>query len=100
MGGLGGWWRIGLSMLWLLFVCYPDPRVLWRAAQRTVRPPIDPTAVRQWAATLPDDPTQIEAAVLARLPYAVPWQAAGAPWPFPSRAEPLGTAPAGSEAHA
>ncbi len=83
------WWRIGFSALWLLFVCYPDPRVLWRAIQRTVRPPIDPAAVRRWAVTLPDDPAQIEQAVLSRLQYAVPWQSAGVPWTIASPAEAL-----------
>ena len=86
---MSGWWRLGLSVFWLLIVCYPDPRVLWRAIEHTVHPPVDPDAVRQWAATLPDDPAQIEQAVLARLQYAVPWRSAGVPWSFASPAESL-----------
>lgn len=84
-----GWWRAGLTLLWVLFVCYPDPQVLWRSVQHTVQPPIDPEAVRSWAATLPDDPAQIEQAVLVRLKYAVPWESTGVPWSFVSPAEAL-----------
>ena len=82
-------WRVGLSLLWLLVVCYPDPRVLVSAIQHTVQPPIDTDAVRDWAATLPDDPARIEQAVLERLKYAVPWQSAGVPWTFATPAEAL-----------
>src|SRR3954465_15073110 len=84
-----GWWRIGFSVVWLLVVCYPDPRVLWRAVVHTAQPPIDPAAVRPWAATLPDDPAQIEQAVLARLQYAVPWRSPGVPWSIASPGEAL-----------
>jgi len=82
-------WRAVLAMGWLFLVCYPDPRVLWRSIEHTMQPPVDPDAVRSWAATLPDNPAQIEQAVLDRLKYAVPWQFAGVPWSFVSPAEAL-----------
>src|SRR5919198_677077 len=28
---MSGWWRLGLSVFWLLVVCYPDPRVPWQS---------------------------------------------------------------------
>ncbi len=86
-GRLSG--QIALSLVWLLLVCYPDPRVLWRAIRYTITPPIDPEAVRSWARTLPDDPKLIEARVLERIQYAVPWQTSGVPWSVPSPAEAL-----------
>ena len=87
--GMVLWWRVALAATWLFVVCYPDPRVLWRSIQHTVQPPVDAEAVRSWAATLPDNPAQIEQAVLDRLKYAVPWQFAGVPWSFVSPAEAL-----------
>jgi hypothetical protein len=81
------WLRLGVSLLWLLLVCYPDPRVLWRSAANAIQPAVDPGAVREWAQSLPDDPTLIERAVLARIQYAIPWQKDGVPWTFPTPAE-------------
>ena len=97
---MSGSLRLALSFFWLLFVCYPDPRVLWQSIVYTARPPVDPAAVRVWAATLPDDPAQIEQAVLARLHYAVPWQSAGVPWKIASPAEALATGLGDCEARA
>jgi hypothetical protein len=57
----------------------------------TVRPPVDPEAVREWARALPDDPAQIERAVLDRIRYAVPWQKDGVPWSFPAPAQIMAT---------
>ena len=76
--------RVALSGLWALGVCYPDPRVLWQAILNAWRPPIDGSAVQDWARTLPDDPAAIEQAVHQRVQYAVPWQTLGVPWAFPS----------------
>ena len=81
--------RVALSALWALWVCYPDPRVLWAAVRNTWRPPIDAGAVTDWARTLPDDPAEIERAVHERVRYAVPWQSAGVPWAFPGPAQTL-----------
>jgi hypothetical protein len=82
-------WLIALaSLVWVLFVLYPNPTVLVRAIANAVDPRIEPEAVAAWAAELPDDPAAIEAAVLGRyVPYAVPWQAYGVPWYFPTTAE-------------
>jgi hypothetical protein len=77
-------------LLWTLIALYPNPLMLYTSAQRAWSPPIDPQAVRQLAATLPDDPRAIEAAVDTTLVhYAVPWETHGVPWYFPSAAEVL-----------
>jgi hypothetical protein len=77
-------------LLWTLIVLYPSPFMLYISAQRAWSPPIEPQAVRYLAATLPNDPRAIEAAVNTTLvPYAVPWQTYGVPWYFPSAAEVL-----------
>jgi hypothetical protein len=81
--------RLALTAVWALFVCYPDPRVLWAAIRHTARPPVDAEAVREWARTLPDDPAAIERAVLERVQYAVPWQSWGVPWVFAAPAQTL-----------
>ena len=51
---------------------------------------VDADAVRALAATLPDDPQQIENAVLTRIvPYGLPWDVYGVPWYYPTPAEVL-----------
>lgn len=76
-----------MTAVWTLFVCYPDPRVLWAAIRHTAKPPVDAAAVAEWAKTLPDDPVAIERAVLERVRYAVPWQSWGVPWVFAAPAQ-------------
>jgi hypothetical protein len=77
-------------LLWTLLVLYPNPFMLYVSAQRAWSPPIDLQIGRQLAASLPDDPRAIEAAVNTTLvPYAVPWETHGVPWYFPSAAEVL-----------
>jgi hypothetical protein len=83
--------RLLLLSLWALLVCYPDPGLLREAILHTWRPPIDGAAVRDWARELPDDPRQIEAAVLQRVRYAVPWETDGVPWALPLPARTLAT---------
>jgi hypothetical protein len=76
------------SLAWAMAVLYPNPALLARAVVNARDPDIDPAAVAAWAATLPDDPEAVEAAVLGRyVPYAVPWQTRGVPWYFPTTAE-------------
>ncbi len=79
-----------LTLLWTLFVLYPNPARLVVSTVHAWNPVIDPDAVRDLAATLPDDPRLIEAAVNSTLvPYAVPWESYGVPWYFPTPAEVL-----------
>jgi hypothetical protein len=79
---------IFLFVAWTLVMLYPDPTLLVRSVQHTLRPPVQPEAVAALAAQLPDDPKAIEAYVLDRqVPYAYDWQTAGAPWYFPTTAE-------------
>jgi hypothetical protein len=93
-------WRVCLAKIRLendpgscsgsLIGLYPNPLMLYTSAQRAWSPPIDPQTVRHLAATLPDDPHLIEAAVNTTLvPYTVPWQTHGVPWYFPNAAEVL-----------
>ncbi len=77
-------------LLWTLFVLYPNPLKLVVSLQRAWNPPVDPVAVHELAAGLPDDPKRIEALVNSSIvPYAVPWQTYGVPWYFPTPAEVL-----------
>ena len=80
-------WRLGLAIAWAVSVCYPNPGVLVRSIQNAWRPVIDAESVREWALTLPANPRQIEASVLERITYAVPWETDGVPWTFPTPAE-------------
>ncbi len=78
-------------LLWTLIVLYPESaHALHLGATRLVAPDRSRGKVRHLAATLPDDPRLIEAAVNTTLvPYAVPWQTHGVPWYFPNAAEVL-----------
>lgn len=75
----------GLLLLWTLVVLYPNPLLLLHSAERAFSPQLDVEVVRDLAATLPDDPRQIEAIVNSELvPYEVPWQTYSVPWYFPT----------------
>lgn len=79
-----------LAFSWVLVALYPDPGVLVRSVRHIARPSVDPEAVADLAARLPDDPRRIEAYVLRRqIPYAYDWQSAGVPWYFPTTREAL-----------
>src|SRR3954453_5214678 len=81
---------LGLLLLWTLLVLYPNPLMLGRAVAQSWTPVVDADAVRALAATLPDDPAQIENAVLTRIvPYGLPWEVWGVPWYYPTPAEVL-----------
>jgi len=74
----------------MLLVLYPDPARLASSIGRAWSPPVDPLAVRELAAQLPDDPAQIERIVNSTLvPYAVPWETYSVPWYFPTPREVL-----------
>ena len=78
----------GLILVWVFFALYPDPSVLVRSIENIRRPNVDPAAVQQLAATLPNDPRVIEQIVLDRLvPYQYDWRVNGVPWYFPTTAE-------------
>ena len=79
-----------LVLGWLLVALYPHPSVLIRSISNFRAPDVDAPAVRDLAATLPDDPRLIEQAVLDRIvPYAYDWQVSGVPWYFPTTSEAL-----------
>ena len=79
-----------LLLLWTLLVLYPNPQRLIVSVPRAWTPAVDAAAVRELAATLPDDPRAIETFVNTNLvPYAVPWQTYGVPWYVPTVSEVL-----------
>lgn len=79
-----------LLLLWTLLVLYPNPQRLIVSVPRAWTPPVDAAAVRELAATLPDDPRVIESFVNTTLvSYAVPWQTYGVPWYVPTVSEVL-----------
>ncbi len=79
-----------LLLVWTILALYPNPLMLARAVPQAWTPVVDPEAVRAVADSLPNDPKQIEAAVLTTVvPYGVPWEVYGVPWYFPTPAEVL-----------
>ena len=76
-------------LLWLGFTLYPDPRVLFVSVRRLASPPVDAEAVRDLAATLPDDPAAIEAFSTDYVKYAYAWDLYRLPWYFPTVQEVL-----------
>lgn len=79
-----------LFFTWVLVVLYPDPGVLVSSIRNLSSPDPDAVAARALAAGLPDDPGEIERAVLADVvPYASDWDVDGVPWSFPSAARAL-----------
>lgn len=79
---------IFLAVAWALVMLYPDPGMLVRSVRNVVRPQIEPQAVAELAARLPDDPRAVEAYVLdQQVPYAYDWQSADVPWYFPTTTE-------------
>lgn len=79
-----------LVAVWVLVVLYPDPSLLLSSVRHLSSPDADPGAAQALAATLPDDPREIERLVLADVvPYASDWETDGVPWSFPSAAQAL-----------
>jgi hypothetical protein len=84
-----------LALLWLIFgwlfvVLYPDPTLLVRSIGNIIHPDVDAAAVQGVAASLPNDPKLIEAAVLTKIvPYAYDWKVNSVPWYFPTASEAL-----------
>ncbi len=91
-------WRVSLKRrllmlvfmaLWTGMVLYPDPRVLVTSLRRLAHPPVDVAAVRDIAATLPDDAAAIEAYSQKYVKYEYAWKLYGKPWYFPTVREVL-----------
>lgn len=79
-----------LMLAWAFVTLYPDPGVLVSSVRNLLAPRADARAAQALAATLPDDPREVERRVLADVvPYASDWEAAGVPWSFPSAAQAL-----------
>lgn len=78
-----------LLPLWVLLVLYPNPLKLAVSLHRLASPRVDPGAVASLAAALPQEPAEIEAAVLEALPYRYDWEAYSMPWYYPTVTEAL-----------
>lgn len=78
-----------LTLLWVLFVLYPNPLNLVASLQRILNPDIDPVSVERLSRGLPSDPVAIESTVLERIPYRYDWEVYGMPWYFPTVEEVL-----------
>lgn len=80
---------IALAALFLIawLVLYPDPRPLFSSVSRMFYPPIDPAAVTELAATLPDDAAAIEIFSQEYVPYRTAWELYGLPWYYPTVGE-------------
>lgn len=70
--------------LWIGAVVYPDPRPLFTSIDRLEHPPVDPSAVAEIAAALPDDYKAIEDFARDYIPYTPAWTVYGLPWYFPT----------------
>ncbi len=78
-----------ILILWILFVLYPHPAKLFISIHRVIRFEIDTGAVAFMLSELPSEPAAIEAAILAKIPYAYDWVTYGVPWYFPTVEETL-----------
>jgi len=82
--------RLLLAAVWVLFVLYPNPVMLVRSIDHVLHPDVDAQAAAPLAATMPDDPRQIERRVLGdAVPYEYDWRVDGVPWYFPTTREAL-----------
>ena len=78
-----------MLVLWILFVLYPNPLNLPVSIERVFDLDIDPGAVESIAGDFPSAPTDIEKAVLDRIPYRYDWEVYSVPWYFPTVGEVL-----------
>lgn len=80
---------LALLAAWTGLVLYPNPLPLVSSLGRLFHPPIDPTAVAQIAASLPDDYAAVETYSRSRVPYRTAWDLYGQFWYFPTVQETL-----------
>ena len=73
-----------IFILWIIFVLYPNPLNFIISLQRVFNFDADPGAVEYMLNDLPSDPTAIEEAVKAIIPYRHDWALYGMPWYFPT----------------
>jgi len=73
-----------LLILWIVFVLYPNPLNFVISIERVRAFEVDPYAIEPMLSELPFDPTSVEKAVLARIPYRHDWEVYGMPWYCPT----------------
>jgi hypothetical protein len=83
--------HVGLALLWLLLVCYPNPWVFVRNFVRYAQFPVDPGVARSVAFPVPKSPVAMEEAVLRNVRYEYDWRQYGVPWYVPTPAEVVAT---------
>jgi hypothetical protein len=76
-----------LAVVWVGAVVYPDPRPFVESIRRLQDPPVDPAAVSEMAAGLPDDYAAIESFSADYVDYKTAWEVYDLPWYFPTVAE-------------
>ncbi|SCZ10441.1 hypothetical protein [Alkaliphilus peptidifermentans] len=76
-------------LIWILFTLYPNPYKLGVSILRLYRPAINIDAVEDLLREAPDDPAEIEAYVLEKIPYQFDWSTYGVPLYFPTAEEVL-----------
>lgn len=78
-----------ITLLWILFVLYPNPLQLGRSVHRILQPPVNPDMVSWLVEQAPEQPRAVEDYVLTAFPYQYDWQTYGMPWYFPTLEEAL-----------
>jgi hypothetical protein len=78
---------VGLGLLWLLLVCYPNPWIFVRNFVRYAQFPVDPGIARSVSFPIPKAPAAVEEAVLRNVRYEYDWRQYGVPWYVPTPAE-------------
>ena len=74
---------LAVVVVWTGLILYPNPVPLVVSFQRSFKPPADAAAVRDIAASLPDDPAAVEAFSEGFLTYQTAWELYGQFWYFP-----------------
>ena len=78
-----------IVVIWIGAVVYPSPRPFIVSIERLRRPPLDPAAAADLAATLPNDYKAIEDFVAGYVPWTPAWTVYNLPWYFPTVKETL-----------
>lgn len=79
---------LGLAMvIWIGAVVYPDPRPFLTSLARLRNPPVEASAAKDLAASIPADYRVVESFVREYVAYTPAWTTYGLPWYFPTVSE-------------
>ena len=76
-----------LCCVWVLIVLYPNPAIVPLNVYRVFNPPVDPVAVRDISAQLPNNANVVDEFLGNELEYDYDWKVYSVPWYFPTPAE-------------